>query len=134
MQDKDSPYPTVRALSPELIEVDFGPYGEITLEQIKYVHQKHLEFGFSGKQGVLIRADSVIRADTDAQKFSSSPEVCKITSACAITVNSFTALHIGRKFLWTFRPPFPTALFEKRNEAVTWLNYFLVQQPRANHQ
>jgi len=130
MIDPATDYPKVRALSASIIEIDYGPNGQVTLEAIRSAHLRHKALGLEGRQGVLVRADDVIRADQDAERFCASQAVQDVTLAVAIVAKSFVARHLGRMYMWMFKPPYPSRLFADSDEALRWLE-FMVDKIRS---
>lgn len=130
MTDPATDYPKVRALSASIIEIDYGPNGQVTLEAIRSAHLQHKALGLEGRQGVLVRADDVIRADQDAERFCASQAVQDVTLAVAVVAKSFVAHHLGRMYMWMFKPPYPSRLFADSDEALRCLE-FMVNKIRS---
>lgn len=122
MKEEFAEYPRVTDLGNNLIEIDYGPYAEITLAAIEAAYRKHLALKLPGKQGVLITANSLVRADREAQRFAGSDKICAVTRATALLATGFTSLHLAKMYLWFFRPPYPSSIFRTRKQALAWLN------------
>lgn len=129
--DNPDTYPKVTALSPRIIEIDFGPHAEVTLEFMQRALQRHQALNLKGKQGVLIMGHDLVRGDEEAKRFVGSREVCDVTAATAIVVESLPARHLIRLFHWFNPPPYPSRPFANREDALAWLERMVEIRARA---
>jgi hypothetical protein len=61
----------------------------------------------------------------ESRAYFASEEVGKVQSACALLVSSPLSRLIGNFFIGFNKTKFPTKLFLKEDEAITWLKTFL---------
>lgn len=104
-----------------IIDVDFHRCEHVTLAIIEAAHARHLALCPDRKLPVLMRGDHISSVDYAAQRFASSPSVCRVVAALALVVNSFLERHLARLFLMYHRPPYPTRVFEDEVAARAWL-------------
>ena len=115
--------PKVWLESDGILRIDYGHYGQITLDAIKNAYEQHVKLS-TKKRPVLVYASTVVRYEREATSFLWSDEICKVTSATAIITQSFLAKHLGQLFMWYHKPPYPARLFSSEAEAIRWLENF----------
>lgn len=108
-----------------IMVVDFRHCERVTLSIIEAAHARHLELCPDRKVPVLMRGDHVSSVEYAAQRFGSSPSVCRVFAAMALVVSSFLERHLARMFLMYHRPPYPTRVFDDEEVARNWLRGFL---------
>jgi len=108
-----------------IMVVDFRRCERLTLSILEAAHAWHLELCPDRKVPVLMRGDHVSSADYAAQRFGSSPSVCRVFAAMALVVSSFLERHLARMFLMYHQPPYPTRVFDDEETARNWLRGFV---------
>ncbi len=108
-----------------IIDIDFHRCEHVTLEILEAANARHVALCPDRKLPVLMRGDHVSGADYAAQRFASSPPVCRVVAALALVVTSFLERHLARLFLMYHHPPYPTRVFEDEAVARAWLRGFL---------
>ena len=105
------------------MEVKDGEFFE--LEDVEKSHKAHLEL--SGGKPFCILLDTkegYFNVSPEAKKKIASPEYAKFMKASAFVVTSLPARLTGNFFIKFMKPPAPTKLFAKKEEAVAWLKGF----------
>ena len=108
-----------------IMDVDFRHCERISLEVITAAHARHLALCPDRKVPVLMRGDHVGAVDYAAQRFGSSPSVCRTFAAMALVVTSFLERNLARMFLMYHRPPYPVRVFDDEIAARNWLRGFV---------
>ncbi len=98
---------------------------KVTLEIIKEVNA-HIKKLYKGKK-VPVFADirGVKSITREARLLPSSEDSVNVCSAAALLIGSPLSKVIGNLFIGLNKPPYPTKLFKKEDEAVEWLKGFV---------
>ncbi len=104
--------------------IDYGIIEYLTVEDIECAYRMHLEIS-PMQHPVLTSGRGLGKVNIDVQRYVSRPEICAVCKASALMVNSAWQMHLGRMFLYYFKPPYPTRLFTDKAEARDWLRQFL---------
>jgi hypothetical protein len=83
------------------------------------------QFGNGKPIPVLVDIRESKGGSKESRAYFSSEEAGKIQSACALIVSSPLSRLIGNFFIGLNKTKFPTKLFLKEDEAITWLKTFL---------
>lgn len=103
-----------------ILRIDYTGFDRITLAAISSAFEQHMQLS-PQPYPVLVTGYTVFSADYEAQRFATSPEVCRYTLALAIVLPSFLARHVAQMFIAYHRPPHPTRLFPTEDAAREWL-------------
>jgi len=103
----------------------------LTLEDLQDLNRRHREISCECRP-LLVYAESVAAAEHAAQQFASSEEVVEVVSAMAIIVRSFFTRALADIFMMFHKPPYPTHVFNREDEALVWLEPYCKQSDRAN--
>lgn len=110
--------------------IDYGIIEHLTVEDVERAYRMHLEIS-PMQHPVLTSGRGLGRVNMDVQRYVSRPEICAACKASALMVSSAWQMHLGRMFLYYFKPPYPTRLFTDGTEARNWLRQFLPPVPIA---
>lgn len=107
--------------------IEFYLKSNITLglEDAKAVVVATEKLGGGKKYPLLITAGNFTLVDTEVRKYASSEEGNIYTIASGIVVNNLAQQLLGNAYIKFNKPPTPTRLFTKEEEAVKWLRSFI---------
>ena len=104
---------------------------QLALEDLQDLNRRHREISCE-RRPLLVYAESVAAAEHAAQRFASSEEVVEIVRALAIIVRSFFTRALAEVFMKFHKPPYPTRIFTREDEALVWLEPYCTQSDGAN--
>jgi hypothetical protein len=107
-----------------ILRIEYPENFHLTLDAMHYANQRHREIS-TEKRPVLVYADSVASADYDAQQFASSDAAIELTRCLAIIVKSVFTRAMADLFMRFHKPPYPTRIFTREQDAMDWLDSFL---------
>lgn len=110
--------------------IDYGIIEHLTVEDVERAYRMHLELS-PMQHPVLTSGRGLGKVNMEVQRYVSRPEICAVCKASALMVSSAWQMHLGRMFLYYFKPPYPTRLFTDGAEARAWLRQFLPPAPIA---
>ncbi len=118
-------YPKVWMDEHGIIHVLWG-HGTVSLADIRQAVEQHRAISTTPRPVLIYTyAGDAVSMEWDALEFANSPEVVAITAASGLLVQSFMQHHIARMFLWYHKPPYPSQIFRKREDAIDWLKQFV---------
>jgi hypothetical protein len=118
------PYPRVWLGDRNIVQVEFAPHSQISLQKIQQACKKRLEI-VDKPSPVLIRATNVSGYDIDATLYLSNQAVKNANTAYAIVTDTFLTDFIAREFVKYHKPPCPVQIFEQEQDAIEWLAEFI---------
>ncbi len=92
----------------------------LALEVMRSVYHQHMQIT-TEKRRLLVYADSVASAEYEVQQFASSAEAVALVRGMAIVVKSFFTRAMADLFMRFHRPPYPTSVFPREQDAIAWL-------------
>ncbi len=107
----------------------------ITVARVEVRHVEAIHRGTFALQGdagsmpMLVDIRNVRWASAEARALGSKEAMDFRTTALAMLVGSAVSRMVGSLFLRMSPPPFPTRLFDDRDEALTWLKNQQVAEP-----
>jgi hypothetical protein len=110
-----------------VIRINFGFHARITRATVQDAHEQHRRLT-PYRAPVLIKGEHVLTADSDAERYASSPEIVKAVTACALLPRTVLERVIARLFLRYSKPPYPVRVFADEDEAIEWLKPFVTTE------
>ena len=126
IKKKELPASIISLRSDGIIEFFLKNNMTLNLEDAKQIVQATGEVGEGKKHLILITAGNFTLVDTEVRYYTASPEANIYTIATAIVVNNLPQKLLGNAFIKFNKPPLPTRLFTKEDEATKWLKTFQV--------
>ena len=80
-----------------------------------------MQFNPNAKYYVILEGEENTSVSSEARRAAASDEYSKYTAALALCSNNAYMAIIGNLFLKINKPKVPTRFFEKREEAIAWL-------------
>jgi len=113
-----------------IVRIKYPDNFHITMEVMESVFEQHLQIT-TDKRPILADCESVASVDYDAQQFVSNDEPAALTSALAVVVKSAFTRAMGEMFMMFHKPPYPTRMFQNKEDALEWLKTFLTDDAKA---
>jgi hypothetical protein len=116
---------TVSLRSDGIIQYSLNSNTTLNLDDAKEIVDATDKLGGGKKYPLLITAGNFTLVDTEVRYFAASPEANRFTVASGIVVNNLAQKLLGNAYIKFNKPPTPTRLFTKDEEAVKWLKTFM---------
>jgi len=113
-----------------IVRIKYPDNFHITMEVMESVFEQHLQIT-TDKRPILADCASVASVDYDAQQFVSNDEPVALTSALAVVVKSAFTRAMGEMFMMFHKPPYPTRMFQNKEDALEWLKTFLADDAKV---
>ncbi len=113
-----------------IVRIKYPDNFHITMDVMESVYQQHVEIT-TDKRPIMADAGSVATVDYDAQQFVSTDKAAALTSALAVIVKSAFTRAMGEMFMMFYKPPFPTRMFNREEDALEWLKTFLTEENKV---
>lgn len=117
----DSPVGSVSLWENGILHTHTKAEMEINVAICEEIHQIALEITNGKPYPNLFTFTKYVLPDEDSRNFMLLPKRLALTCADAIVVNSLAQKIIGNFYLKINRPPIPTKLFSKQEDAEKWL-------------
>jgi len=113
-----------------IVRIKYPDNFHITMEVMESVFEQHLQLT-TDKRPILADCESVASVDYDAQQFVSNDGPAALTTALAVVVKSAFTRAMGEMFMMFHKPPYPTRMFQCKEDALEWLKTFLTDETRV---
>ena len=110
-----------------ILRIKYPDNFHITMDVMESIHQQHVEIT-TDKRPILADCESVASVDYDAQQFVSTDKAAVLTTALAVVVKSAFTRAMGEMFMMFHKPPYPTRMFQRKEDALEWLRTFLADE------
>jgi hypothetical protein len=120
------PASVVSLRSDGIIEFALKSNTTLNISDAKSIVDATEKLGGGKKFPLLISAGNFTLVDTEVRYYAASPEANRFTIASGIVVNNLAQKLLGNAYIKFNKPPTPTRLFTKEEEAVKWLKTYLV--------
>jgi hypothetical protein len=110
-----------------ILRIKYPENFHITMDVMESVYQQHVEIT-TDKLPILADCGSVASVDYDAQQFVSADKAAVLTTALAVVVKSAFTRAMGEMFMMFHKPPYPTRMFQRKEDALEWLRTFLADE------
>ncbi|VAW79906.1 hypothetical protein MNBD_GAMMA14-576 [hydrothermal vent metagenome] len=114
-----------------IMRIEYPQDYQLTLKDIQNLNHQHREIR-SECGPLLIYAMSVAEAEHEAQQFASSEAAVELVNAMAIIVKSVFTRALAEIFMKFHKPPYPTRVFTREADALTWLEPYCERSNRDN--
>jgi len=114
-----------------IVRIKYPDNFHITMDVMESIYQQHLQIT-TDKRPILADAGSVASVDYDAQQFVSNDGPAALTSALAVVVKSAFTRAMGEMFMMFHKPPYPTRMFQNKEDALEWLKTFLTDEAKVS--
>ncbi|MCC3859647.1 hypothetical protein [Pseudemcibacter aquimaris] len=118
--------PSINVDEQGIVHADFGTI-PITAAHIVYCVQKQKEISDLGRWPVMLTGEVAHNIDGDVSRIGSTPWVADATSALAIITEKKITRILANFFMKIQKNPYPTKLFDSREEAYEWLKKFTTE-------
>jgi hypothetical protein len=109
-----------------IVRIKYPDNFHITMDVMESVYEQHVQIT-TDKRPILADCESVASVDYDAQQFVSTDKATALTSALAVVVKSAFTRAMGEMFMLFHKPPYPTRMFHREDDALAWLKTFLTE-------
>ena len=110
-----------------IVRIKYPDNCHITMDVMESIYQQHVQIT-TEKRPILADAGSVASVDYDAQQFVSTDKAAVLTTALAVVVKSAFTRAMGEMFMMFHKPPYPTRMFQRKEDALEWLRTFLADE------
>ncbi len=110
-----------------ILRIKYPDNFHITMDVMESIYQQHVEIT-TDKRPILADCGSVASVDYDAQQFVSTDKAAVLTTALAVVVKSAFTRAMGEMFMMFHKPPYPTRMFQRKEDALEWLRTFLADE------
>lgn len=110
-----------------ILRIKYPENFHITMDVMESIYQQHVEIT-TDKRPILADCGSVASVDYDAQQFVSTDKAAVLTTALAVVVKSAFTRAMGEMFMMFHKPPYPTRMFQRKEDALEWLGTFLADE------
>lgn len=110
-----------------IVHAEFGTI-PMTAAHIVYSVQMQHELSDLGKWPVMVTGEVAENVSGDISKVGQLPWVADATTALAVVTEKKITRILGNVFIKIQKNPYPTKLFDTREEALLWLKEFVIQE------
>lgn len=110
-----------------IIRARFHDGAEVTLEDAQANLAATAKLAGGRPLPVMVDLRGVRSQSAEARAYFAGPQALAVCTAVALVIGSPLSRMIGNFFLGFNRPPMPTRLFTKEEDAAVWLERFLVE-------
>jgi len=112
-----------------IVRIKYPDNCHITMDVMESIYRQHVEIT-TDKRPILADCGSVASLDYDAQQFVSTDKAAALTTALAAVVKSPFTRAMGEMFMMFHKPPYPTRIFQHKEDALEWLKTFLTDETK----
>jgi hypothetical protein len=110
-----------------IVRIKYPDNFHITMDVMESIFEQHVQIT-TDKRPILADCGSVASVDYDAQEFVSTDKAVALTTALAVVVKSAFTRAMGEMFMMFHKPPYPTRMFQRKEDALEWLRTFLADE------
>jgi hypothetical protein len=110
-----------------IVRIKYPDNFHITMDVMESIFEQHVQIT-TDKRPILADCGSVASVDYDAQQFVSADKAAVLTTALAVVVKSAFTRAMGEMFMMFHKPPYPTRMFQRKEDALEWLRTFLADE------